>query len=151
MLPARSTVSKSERTLHDFVSDNLTGRSASFGWLLVAGLVLSVAPSHAAPQSCAGWESDPQSFSRRAAENYARISLPTPDTINCSGSICDLHYSAGLVNPWDIRVDMSQVPGVVSVSGGETTPPGTPFRDLGLTRSYSYSCDDSGRITFTPA
>src|SRR5439155_10076377 len=51
MLPARSTVSKSERTLHDFVSDNLTGRSASFGWLLVAGLVLSVAPSHAAPQS----------------------------------------------------------------------------------------------------
>jgi hypothetical protein len=103
-------------------------------------------------QSCAGWESDPQSFSIRAAQDHARAimntSLSTPDSVTCSGKTCTVRFSGGAASPfWDISVDLSQVPGVVSVSG-PAGPPGTPFLTLINSCSYSYTCSTSGAISF---
>lgn len=99
-------------------------------------------------QSCAGWESDPQSLSKRVAENFAQdafnTTLPAPDTIQCSGKTCVVHYSQGQVLPFDITVDLSQVPGIVSASGTAV-----PVLLRPQTCSYRYSCDVSGSISFT--
>jgi len=99
-------------------------------------------------QSCSGWESDPQSFSIRAAQNFCmdtfKIPVSTPDSISCSGSICVVHYSNGSL-PINITVDLSQVPGIVFVSGA----PAIGFRSQ--TCSYTYSCDNSGAISFQRA
>src|SRR5438046_2304375 len=70
-------------------------------------------------ESCSGWESDPQSFSKRIAESFCQDAFNTPvsspDTIRCSGSTCVVHYAG--VFPFDIKVDLSGVPGSVSASG----------------------------------
>jgi hypothetical protein len=99
----------------------------------------------AGAQSCAGWESDPQSFSIRAAQNFAQDafnrSLSTPDSVTCSGKSCVVHWTT-----WpaiDITVDMSQVPGLVFVSGTAD-----PVALRPKICSYSYSCDVSGSIAF---
>jgi hypothetical protein len=103
-------------------------------------------PAAAGAQSCAGWESDSQSFSIRAAQNFAQdafnTSLSTPDSVTCSGKLCVVHWSTS----WpaiDITVDMSQVPGLVFVSGTTVS-----FMLRPKICSYSYSCDISGSITF---
>ncbi|HLK27346.1 MAG TPA: DUF4157 domain-containing protein [Puia sp.] len=96
-------------------------------------------------QSCSGWEGDPQSFSIRAAQNFCmdafNAPVSTPDSIICSGNVCTVHYLNGPFT-FNITVDMSQVPGIVFVSG----TPAIGF--LSKTCSYSYSCDDSGSISF---
>jgi hypothetical protein len=99
------------------------------------------------PFSCAGWESDPQSFSKRIAENFLKDAFNTsvpavPDSINCSGAVCTVHYN-NFPFPFDIMVDISQVPGVVTASGS----PFFAFRRQIC--SYSYSCDFTGSISFT--
>lgn len=102
-------------------------------------------------QSCSGWESDPQSFSKRASEHFCldvyNEVVPLPQTIKCSGQICILSYIGGARNPpwhtFDIKVDLSRVPGIVSVSG-------SPFWILREKLcSYRYTCSTSGTIGFT--
>ena len=99
--------------------------------------------------SCSGWESDPQSFSIRAAQNFCQdvfnVGVSTPDTVNCTGKTCVVHYTmAGGFPTFDITVDLSQVPGVVTVSGTAA-----PFMMRPQRCSYNYSCDYSGSIRFT--
>jgi hypothetical protein len=98
------------------------------------------------PFSCAGWESDPQSFSKRIAENFCKdafnTSVSAPDSISCSGAVCIVRYN-NFPFPFDITVDMSQVPGIVTASGS----PVFIFRRQAC--SYSYSCDFTGSISFT--
>jgi hypothetical protein len=98
--------------------------------------------------SCSGWESDRESFSIRAAQSFCKdafnVSVSTPDTVKCSGQTCVVHYSApGGWPTFDIKVDLSQVPGVVSVSGTAD-----PLRMRLQSCSYTYSCDSSGTINF---
>jgi hypothetical protein len=101
--------------------------------------------------SCSGWEGDLESFSKRAAQFFCNdaFNLPVglPSSIKCSGKICIVRFMGpGGVLPLfdrDIRVDLSTVPGVVTVSGQSGF--------LGLkptTCSYSYACDASS-INFT--
>jgi hypothetical protein len=101
-----------------------------------------------APQSCAGWESDPQSFSIRAAQTYARDNqgfdraLGTPDTVTCTGTKCVVHWNGP--DKWrEVSVDLSGLPGRVSAVG--TFDPGI----IGLRCTYTYSCTVSGSINFT--
>lgn len=95
---------------------------------------------------CAGWESDPQSFSKRAAENFVRTEFNNTtshvDTIRCSGTTCTVHFEPAI--SFDITVDMSGVPGTVVVSGT-----GAPLILRPKLCSYRYSCDASGAISFT--
>jgi hypothetical protein len=104
-------------------------------------------PSAASSQSCTGWESDPQSFSKRIAETFAQDGFNTtvgpPDRINCSGKQCVVHYEAGQVVPFDNTVDLSQVPGTVLASGSAV-----PFMMKPQRCSYSYTCDVNGSINF---
>jgi hypothetical protein len=99
--------------------------------------------------SCLGWESDPQSFSIRAAQAFCKdafnVSVSTPDTVKCSGNICIVHYSApGGWPVFNFSVDLSQIPGIVSVSGTAD-----PLRMRPKACSYNYSCDGTGSINFT--
>jgi hypothetical protein len=98
--------------------------------------------------SCAGWETDPQSFSIRAALNFAQDafnnSALTPGPVVCSGKVCTVRLnSQGGWPAFDITVDLSQVPGVVSVSGTAVLF----LRPKAC--SYTYSCDALGPISFT--
>lgn len=97
-------------------------------------------------QSCGGWESDPQSLSKRAAEHFCTDAfntvVPNPDSVTCSGSSCVVKYTIGVFSH-SITVDLSKVPGMVFVSG-------TPSLVLrSQTCSYSYSCEDLGAVRFT--
>lgn len=99
--------------------------------------------------SCSGWESDPQSFSISAARNFCRdafnVTVSTADTVTCTGQTCVVHFTQpGGWPTFNITVDMSQVPGVVTVSGTAD-----PFRMRGQTCSYRYTCDFNGAIAFT--
>lgn len=123
--------------------DNLDAGNADTTAVAAGGTSL---PAAAGTPSCAGWESDPQSFSIRAAQNFAQdafnTSLSTPDRVTGSGKLYVVHWGTN----WptiDITVDMSQVPGLVFVSG--TT---VPYALRPQICSYSYSCDISGSITF---
>ena len=97
-------------------------------------------------QSCAGWESDPQSFSIRAAQNFAQdafqISLSSADKVTCTGTQCVVVFLSPSGVPSVVDVDMSQVPGTVSATGWLV--PAKPAQRC----SYSYSCDASGALTF---
>lgn len=99
-----------------------------------------------APQSCSGWEGDPQSFSKRAAEHFCKDAfntvVPSPDSVVCSGSSCIVRYSIGVFSH-SITVDLSRLPGMVFVSGS----PSLILRSQ--TCSYSYSCENLGAISFT--
>jgi hypothetical protein len=96
--------------------------------------------------SCSGWESDPQSFSKRIAENFCQDAFNTkvssPDSITCSGSACVVHY--GGTFPFNVTVDLSQVPGIVTASGTAA-----PFAMRPKRCSYRYSCSFSGAVSFT--
>jgi hypothetical protein len=99
--------------------------------------------------SCSGWEGDPQSFSIRAAQTFCsdvfNVTEFTPDSVRCTGQTCIVHcISTGGWPVFDINVDMSQVPGIVTVSGT-----GDPIRMRPQICSYRYSCDPTGSITFT--
>jgi hypothetical protein len=97
-------------------------------------------------QRCDMWETDPQSFSIRAAQNFCKdafnVSVSTPETVNCSATSCVVNYNNGGFNI-KLIVDMSS-PGTVSVSGTAA-----PFILRPKLCSYRYSCDDSGSIRFT--
>jgi hypothetical protein len=101
-------------------------------------------PQTAPTQSCAGWESDPQSFSIRIAKNFAKDvfnhSLSTPDSVKGAGTRWVVHYETWPVV--DITVDLSQVPGVVAASGKADLA----MRSQSCT--YHYSCYESGAIAF---
>jgi hypothetical protein len=99
--------------------------------------------------SCTGWESDPQSFSIAAARAFCKdafnVTVSTADTVTCTGTTCVVHFSApGGFPSFNITVDMSQLPGLVTVSGTAD-----PFRMRGQICSYAYSCDYNGSISFT--
>ena len=101
------------------------------------------------PASCSGWESDPQSFSIVAARNFCRdafnVTVSTADTVTCTGSTCVVHFTQpGGFPTFNITVDMSQVPGLVIVTGTAD-----PFRMRPQRCSYRYSCDINGGIGFT--
>jgi hypothetical protein len=98
--------------------------------------------------SCAGWERDRESFSIRAAQSFCKdafdVSVSTPDTVKCSGQACVVHYPApGGWPSFDITVDLSQVPGLVSVSGTAL-----PLLVRPKSCSFTYSCDGTGTINF---
>jgi hypothetical protein len=108
----------------------------------------SFAADDARTLSCAGWESDRESYSIRAAQSFCKdafnVSVSTPDTVKCSGQTCIVHYSApGGWPTFNITVDLSQVPGLVSVSGTAD-----PLRMRLQSCSYTYSCDGRGAINF---
>lgn len=99
--------------------------------------------------SCSGWESDPQSFSIRAAQNFCQdafnVAVSTPDKVNCTGQSCVVRYVAPSGWPvFNITVDLSGIPGSVTVSGTAD-----PFRMRPKTCSYRYACSATGSISFT--
>jgi hypothetical protein len=101
------------------------------------------------PFSCSGWESDPQSFSITAARAFCKdafnVTVSTADTVTCTGTTCIVRFSApGGWPVFNITVDMSQVPGLVTVSGTAD-----PMRMRQQICSYSYFCDVTGSINFT--
>jgi len=101
------------------------------------------------PFSCSGWESDPQSFSITAARAFCKdafnVTVSTADTVTCTGTTCVVHFTQpGGWPSFNITVDMSQVPGLVTVSGTAD-----PFRMRQQICSYTYSCDYNGGISFT--
>ncbi len=98
--------------------------------------------------SCAGWESDRDSFSIRAAQNFCKdafnVSVSTPDTVKCSGKVCTVHYTMpGGWPSFNIAVDLSQLPGVVTASGTAD-----PMVMRPKACSYTYTCNASGSISF---
>ena len=103
-----------------------------------------------AAAGCAGWNKDPQSLSKRAAEHYLHDQFhtkpPAPDTIVCSPTECLVHYNNG-TSPFDVHVYMEHIAGN-TVDVMRTSPPwGAGSRHSELC-SYTYSCDASGTLHF---
>lgn len=103
--------------------------------------------------SCPSWRQDPQSISKRAAENYVQNDMTPPsqatvEKIDCeppraNGNYgCFVHFSDGLV----IRVIVRETDVVVGPGPGPfntlTPPPGTPLC------FYDYTCPD-GQLVLT--
>ncbi|MGH7871424.1 MAG: DUF4157 domain-containing protein [Candidatus Binatia bacterium] len=103
--------------------------------------------------SCPSWRQDPQSISKRAAENYVQNDMTPPsqatvEKIDCepphaNGNYgCYVHFSDGLV----IRVIVREQDIVVGTGPGPfttlTPPPGTPLC------FYDYTCPD-GQLVLT--
>src|ERR1043166_9510503 len=97
--------------------------------------------------SCPSWRADPESISKRAAENYVQNDMNPPsqakvERIDCEPPIsngnygCYVHFSDGLV----IRVIVRAKDVVVGTGPGPfttlTPPPGTPLC------FYDYSCPE---------
>jgi Domain of unknown function (DUF4157) len=102
---------------------------------------------------CPSWRNDPESISKRAAENYARHDMNPPskatvERIDCevpraNGNYgCYVHFSDGLV----IRVIVRETDIVVGTGPGPfttlTPPPGTPLC------FYDYECPE-GQLVLT--
>ena len=96
---------------------------------------------------CPSWRQDPQSISKRAAENYVQNDMTPPshatvERINCEpprangNYACSVHFSDGLV----IRVIVRETDIVVGMGPGPfttlTPPPGTPLC------FYDYHCPE---------
>jgi hypothetical protein len=100
--------------------------------------------------SCSGWESDPQSLSKRVAETFCLDAFNSrvgpPHSITCAPTItptvCVVRYGGAF--PFNITVDLTQVPGLVTATGTAA-----PFAMRQKRCSYRYSCDSSGSISFT--
>ena len=96
--------------------------------------------------SCSGWESDPQSLSKRVAETFCfdafKSTVGPPDSITCTPTTCVVRY--GGTFPFNVTVDLTQVPGLVTATGTAA-----PFAMRPQRCSYRYSCDPSGSISFT--
>jgi hypothetical protein len=97
-----------------------------------------------AQTDCSGWNRDPQSLSKRAAEHYLydrfKMRVPTADSITCSGNTCVVHYQNGN-SPFDVHVYFDY-PNTLSVMG---SPPG----QRGPLCWYSYSCDANNDLRFS--
>lgn len=96
---------------------------------------------------CPSWRNDPESISKRAAENYVQHDITPPsqarvEKINCEPPVangnygCFVHFSDGLV----VRVIVRATDIVVGMGPGqiatETPPPATPLC------FYDYHCPD---------
>lgn len=96
---------------------------------------------------CPSWRNDPESISKRAAENYVQHDITPPsqarvEKIDCEPPVsngnygCFVHFSDGLV----VRVIVRATDIVVGMGPGqiatETPPPGTPLC------FYDYHCPD---------
>ena len=96
---------------------------------------------------CPSWRNDPESISKRAAENYVQHDITPPsqakvEKINCEPPVsngnygCYVHFSDGLV----VRVIVRATDIVVGMGPGqiatETPPPATPLC------FYDYHCPD---------
>lgn len=102
---------------------------------------------------CPSWRNDPESISKRAAENYVQHDITPPsqarvEKINCEPPVsngnygCFVHFSDGLV----VRVIVRATDIVVGMGPGqiatETPPPATPLC------FYDYECPD-GQLVLT--
>lgn len=102
---------------------------------------------------CPSWRNDPESISKRAAENYVQHDITPPsqarvEKINCEPPVsngnygCFVHFSDGLV----VRVIVRATDIVVGMGPGqiatETPPPATPLC------FYDYQCPD-GQLMLT--
>lgn len=100
------------------------------------------------PQSCAGWESDPQSLCIRVAQTFLQdaqgLTVGSADkVVKDEKDPTGKHWLVRFPEAKDgivywIVVDLSQVPGKVSAVGG------LPQKEC----TYTYSCSTSGAITF---
>jgi hypothetical protein len=139
--PVQEEAQMSRRTNLDAVVDEMLSE-------LESELESESFAADAGASSCSGWESDRDSFSIRAAQTFCKdafnVSVSTPDTVKCSGQSCVVRYSApGGWPTFNITVDLSRVPGVVTVSGTAD-----PLAMRSKSCSYTYSCDGTGNINF---
>jgi hypothetical protein len=110
-----------------------------------------------AANPCAGWESDPQSMSKVAADFYLKSGHPNPfnpvtgcqaQDVTCTGPSCLVTYSCNEASGLKVRADLSNIPNFVTVGPGSFTPIIHQLCD------YGYNCptdDDSnptGAIIF---
>ena len=93
-------------------------------------------------RSCAGWESDAESFTKVIADFYVRTELggtPGMADIQCQGDrrMCFITYEGGT----SVGVSLARVPDFVIARqrGGN-----------GPRREYVYDCDPSGRVNLRP-
>jgi hypothetical protein len=93
--------------------------------------------------ACAGWESDPQSFSKVIADFYYSTELggaPSMADIQCQGDnrLCFVTYPDGT----SIGVSLARVPNFVIARQRGV--------DGGPRREYVYDCEASGRVNLRP-
>lgn len=109
------------------------------------GLTVNVTGSRPAmpstgAQPCAGWESDPQSFSKVIAEHYVRTELGrdlrgNPTWCNPAGKLCQVDFPGGIT----VMVSFVKVPDhVIARERGKDKP----------RREYAYECLTNGRVVF---
>jgi hypothetical protein len=101
--------------------------------------------------SCAGWESDPQSLSKVAAERYVRDRIPGFDhggvqTIQCDANAtkppytCHVQFGCGMV------IDISVYKGYI---WAQVNDAGNPKPDAPICR-YDFQCPPQGGLILTP-
>ena len=96
----------------------------------------------AEPQSkgdCSGWESDPESFSKRVAEHYARTVLGQP--------LSARSIRQGSPVRWEVRMSDGIVIAVVFAKGFVAAARIHP--SWGPIRHYNYSCTEKGDLVLT--
>lgn len=90
---------------------------------------------------CRGWESDPQSFSKVAAEHYARTQLQVSSRVRdiaCTpdNRMCHVYFENGLT----VIVSFAQIPNYVIVRRAGREGPRC---------EYDYRCTYQGSVIFT--
>jgi hypothetical protein len=135
----------SEREADSIAAAVFGSESAAVGTVAAitpAGPVVQRQPAPAPTRSCAGWESDAESFTKVIADFYVRTELggtPGMADIECQGDrrMCFVKYVDGT----QVTVSLARVPNfVIARQRGGTGP----------RREYDYDCEPSGRVNFHP-
>ncbi len=93
-------------------------------------------------RTCAGWERDPQSFSKVIAEHYVRTELGrdlrgNPIWCSATGEMCQVDFPGGI----EVMVSLVKVPEyVIARQTGRDKP----------RREYTYDCLPNGRVILRP-